>query len=100
MIEEGNIRNVVDPKLGDLADYEWKQEEVIKIAFFCIQEDAKEMPSMNEVILMLEGHTEVEDRALSNDFLMKTRDRISARSCAESTPSSVASVSNMSFSVR
>lgn len=97
MIQEGKIRNVVDPKLGDLADHEWEQvERVIKIAFSCIQEDAQARPSMNKVILMLEGHTKVEHPPLCIDFLMRTGARISShpsQSEKEGTSCSVATTS-------
>lgn len=106
MIEKGEIRNVVDPKLGDLADHEWEQaESVIKIAFYCIQEVAQARPSMNEVILMLEGHTKVEDPPLCVEFLMRTGAGISYHQSkweippTEGTSSSAATVS-VSFSAR
>ncbi|KAH9316746.1 hypothetical protein KI387_043984 [Taxus chinensis] len=79
MIEEGKIMEVVDPKLGLLASEECEQtERVIKIAFWCIQEGERKRPSMNQVILMLEGHMEVENPPLSMPYLSRTRGRISA----------------------
>jgi len=100
MIEKGEIRNVVDPKLGDLAEHEWKQaKKVIKIAFHCIQEAAQARPSMNEVILMLEGHTKVENPPLCIEFLMRTGARISAHPsqweipCTKGTTSNAATIS-------
>eukprot|EP01018_Ginkgo_biloba_P036835 Gb_16909 [translate_table: standard] len=96
MIEEGKIMDVVDPKLKDLIDYDWQQaERVIKIAFWCIQEDERDRPSMSNVILMLEGHTEIEDPPLSIRFFSTTRARISAPTIyfTEETSSSAATFS-------
>lgn len=103
MIQEGKIRNVVDPKLGDMADDEWEQvERVIKIAFYCIQEGAQARPSMNKVILMLEGHTKVEDPPLCVEFLMRTGARISAlpSQCEEEGKSCSVATTSLSFYAR
>jgi len=79
MIQEGKIKNDVDMKLEYLTDYKWKHiERVIIISFYYIKEDGKVGPSMNKVILMLEGHTKVEDPPLYIAFLMRTRARISS----------------------
>ncbi|KAH9313818.1 hypothetical protein KI387_022445, partial [Taxus chinensis] len=80
MIEEGKIMDVADPELRYSANYDSKQaENVIKIAFWCIQEDEKIRPSMHKVILMLEGHIEIEEPPLSIQFLSITHVRISAQ---------------------
>ncbi|GLJ13190.1 hypothetical protein SUGI_0207130 [Cryptomeria japonica] len=95
MIEEGKIMEVIDPKLGVLVGSECEQtERVIKIAFWCIQENERERPSMSQVMLMLEGHIKVENPPLSLPFLSRTRARISAYLSELQTPSTTEATSS------
>lgn len=101
MIEEGKIADVADPELRYLADYNGEQaEQVIKIAFWCIQEDEKIRPTMNEVILMLEGHIEIEEPPLSMQFLSRTHITMKSLVLDSEASGSNAAIFSMSLSGR
>ncbi|GLJ13240.1 hypothetical protein SUGI_0208550 [Cryptomeria japonica] len=101
MIEEGKITDVADPELRYLADYNGEEaEQVIKIAFWCIQEDEKIRPTMKEVILMLEGHIEIEEPPFSMQFLSRTHISIKSHFFDSGTSGSNAATFSMTLSAR
>jgi serine/threonine protein kinase len=51
---EGDVRSLVDPKLnGDFSLEE--AERLCKVAYWCIQDNEVDRPTMSEVVLVLEG---------------------------------------------
>eukprot|EP01018_Ginkgo_biloba_P000046 Gb_32320 [translate_table: standard] len=55
---KGNISNVADERLGDEFDVN-KLELLLKVAFWCIQDESSSRPSMGAVVRMIEGFLEV-----------------------------------------
>ncbi|KAF7126456.1 hypothetical protein RHSIM_Rhsim11G0063600 [Rhododendron simsii] len=58
--EKGNVKGIVDKRLPD---YELDMEQVIrviKVSFWCIQEQPTQRPIMGKVVQMLEGIVEME----------------------------------------
>ncbi|KAH7833230.1 hypothetical protein Vadar_004269 [Vaccinium darrowii] len=58
--ERGNVKGIVDERLGDC---EFDMEQVIRaiqVSFWCIQEQPSQRPTMGKVVQMLEGITEIE----------------------------------------
>ncbi|KAL5715774.1 hypothetical protein ACHQM5_017548 [Ranunculus cassubicifolius] len=57
--ERGNVKNIVDKRLGE---HEIDMEQVkraIEVSFWCIQEQPSQRPTMGKVVQMLEGITEI-----------------------------------------
>ncbi|OEL15522.1 G-type lectin S-receptor-like serine/threonine-protein kinase [Dichanthelium oligosanthes] len=53
-LHEGDVRSLVDPRLQGDFDLE-EVERVFKVAFWCIQDDESDRPTMVEVVRALEG---------------------------------------------
>ncbi|KAG0563872.1 hypothetical protein M758_8G062600 [Ceratodon purpureus] len=54
-----NILEVLDPSLTGLADHN-EVERVLRVAFWCINNNHQLRPSMSKVVQMLEGHIPIE----------------------------------------
>lgn len=54
-----NILEVLDPSLTGMANHE-EVERVLKVAFWCINNNHQLRPSMSKVVQMLEGHVPIE----------------------------------------
>ncbi|WVZ72099.1 hypothetical protein U9M48_020612 [Paspalum notatum var. saurae] len=57
-LHEGDIRSLLDPQLQGDFDLE-VAERVCKVAFWCIQENERDRPTMGEVVQALEGFQEL-----------------------------------------
>ncbi|KAM3347056.1 hypothetical protein ACQJBY_021183 [Aegilops geniculata] len=57
-LEEGDLRNIVDAKLG-YDDGDGRVEIAVRVALWCIQQDFSWRPSMSKVVQMLEGVCDV-----------------------------------------
>ncbi|XP_065867308.1 G-type lectin S-receptor-like serine/threonine-protein kinase SD2-5 isoform X2 [Euphorbia lathyris] len=68
MLEEGRLREIVDPKLEMNENDEGFERFVIavKVALWCIQEEMQLRPPMSRVVQMLEGHCDVPDPPISS----------------------------------
>eukprot|EP01018_Ginkgo_biloba_P012992 Gb_37089 [translate_table: standard] len=63
MMKRGEMREIVDQKMGVEGKHEWDEDEVervIKTAFWCIQTDPLLRPSIGKVVHMLGGTVRVE----------------------------------------
>ncbi|XAR55611.1 Non-specific serine/threonine protein kinase [Bertholletia excelsa] len=58
--EKGNVMSIVDKRLADHEVYMEQVIRVIKVSFWCIQEQPSQRPMMGKVVQMLEGVTEIE----------------------------------------
>ena len=58
--EKGNIESIVDKKLADTPVDMGQVMRVIKVSFWCIQEQPSQRPMMGKVVQMLEGIMEIE----------------------------------------
>uniref|UniRef100_A0A7C9B0U3 Receptor-like serine/threonine-protein kinase n=1 Tax=Opuntia streptacantha TaxID=393608 RepID=A0A7C9B0U3_OPUST len=59
--DKGNIRSILDSRLGD---YKVDMDQVIRaiqVSFWCIQEQPSQRPTMGKVVQMLEGILEIEN---------------------------------------
>ncbi|KAL5758269.1 hypothetical protein ACOSP7_020880 [Xanthoceras sorbifolium] len=54
MLEEGKLREILDPRL-DMDENDETVENAIKVALWCIQDDMQLRPPMTKVVQMLEG---------------------------------------------
>lgn len=60
MMDEGKLREVVDPKI-DVDEKDERVEAALKVGLWCIQDDVSLRPSMAKVAQMLEGLCHVPD---------------------------------------
>lgn len=68
---EGNAMEIIDKSLGKLGSEQVAEAtRMIKIAFWCIQEDPSLRPTMGRALLMLEGYSRVAEPPLSNHYGM------------------------------
>jgi hypothetical protein len=58
-LHEGDLQSLVDPQLHGDFDLE-EAERVCKVAFWCIQDDEYDRPTMGEVVRVLEGLQELD----------------------------------------
>ncbi|KAL6010712.1 hypothetical protein ACLOJK_001151 [Asimina triloba] len=58
--DKGNIRSIVDRKLGEEEVDAERLERVIQVCFWCIHEQPSQRPSMGKVVQMLEGIMAIE----------------------------------------
>ncbi|CAO2826345.1 unnamed protein product [Amaranthus hypochondriacus] len=64
--EKGNVKSIVDTKLGD-CDVDMDQVmRAIQVSFWCIQKTATQRPMMGKVVQMLEGIVEIEKPPIPN----------------------------------
>ena len=70
-LKDNHALDVIDPSIqGQLGKESCKQAlRIIKVALWCIQEDAAKRPSMGNVVRMLEGQMEVMEPPVSRNFL-------------------------------
>ncbi|KAF7843259.1 G-type lectin S-receptor-like serine/threonine-protein kinase SD2-5 [Senna tora] len=54
MMEEGKLKQVLDPKI-DIDESDERAVTAIKVALWCVQDDMNSRPSMTKVVQMLEG---------------------------------------------
>ena len=67
MQQEGNLLELVDPRLG--SDFDKKQAlRTIKVALLCVNPTAALRPIMSAVVSMLEGRTAVDEAALDQSM--------------------------------
>ncbi|WCJ40549.1 G-type lectin S-receptor-like serine/threonine-protein kinase SD2-5 [Euphorbia peplus] len=74
MLEEGRLREIVDPKLDMNENDEQFERFVIavKVALWCIQEDMQMRPPMSRVVQMLEGLCDVPDPPISSQLTSRS----------------------------
>ncbi|KDP37085.1 hypothetical protein JCGZ_06141 [Jatropha curcas] len=65
MLEEGRLREIIDPEL-DIDANDERIFAAIKVALWCIQEEMQLRPPMTRVVQMLEGLGEVPDPPISS----------------------------------
>ncbi|KAL4289667.1 hypothetical protein GQ457_14G005450 [Hibiscus cannabinus] len=65
MLEEGNLKETLDPKL-DINENHESFVSAIKVALWCIQEEMRLRPPMTTVVLMLEGLCDVPQPPISS----------------------------------
>jgi hypothetical protein len=58
-LHEGDLQSLVDPQLHGDFDLE-EAERVCKVAFWCIQDNECDRPTMGEVVRVLEGLQELD----------------------------------------
>ncbi|XP_031105373.1 G-type lectin S-receptor-like serine/threonine-protein kinase At2g19130 [Ipomoea triloba] len=58
VLEGGDILGLLDPKLDRIADID-EVSKLCRVAFWCIQDDEHQRPSMGQVVQILEGVLEV-----------------------------------------
>ncbi|XP_022724597.1 G-type lectin S-receptor-like serine/threonine-protein kinase SD2-5 [Durio zibethinus] len=64
MLEEGNLKEILDPKL-DVNEKDERFVTTIKVALWCIQEEMRLRPPMTKVVQMLEGLCDVPQPPIS-----------------------------------
>ncbi|KAK8664160.1 hypothetical protein V6N13_083960 [Hibiscus sabdariffa] len=64
MLEEGNLKEMLDPKL-DINENDETFVSAVKVALWCIQEEMRLRPPMTKVVQMLEGHCDVPQPPIS-----------------------------------
>ncbi|KAK8525066.1 hypothetical protein V6N12_029913 [Hibiscus sabdariffa] len=65
MLEEGNLKEILDPKL-DINENDETFVSAVKVALWCIQEEMRLRPPMTKVVQMLEGHCDVPQPPISS----------------------------------
>lgn len=61
LFKDGKMLEMVDPFLMSSPDMIEEQVfNCIKIALLCVQEEPRQRPSMNEVVMMLEGQNQIQ----------------------------------------
>ncbi|KAK8992882.1 hypothetical protein V6N11_048946 [Hibiscus sabdariffa] len=65
MLEEGNLKETLDPNL-DINENNESFVSAIKVALWCIQEEMRLRPPMTTVVLMLEGLCDVPQPPISS----------------------------------
>ncbi|XVF26580.1 hypothetical protein REPUB_Repub14bG0029900 [Reevesia pubescens] len=65
MLEEGNLKEILDPKL-DINEKDERLVTAIKVALWCIQEEMRLRPPMTKVVQMLEGLCDVPQPPISS----------------------------------
>ncbi|VFQ83275.1 unnamed protein product [Cuscuta campestris] len=58
ILKEGDVLDVLDPKLDRVADHE-EVSRMCRVGFWCIQDDENQRPSMGMVVQILEGVLDV-----------------------------------------
>ncbi|XVF86457.1 hypothetical protein PTKIN_Ptkin18bG0041800 [Pterospermum kingtungense] len=65
MLEEGNLKEILDPKL-DINENDERFVTAVKVALWCIQEEMRLRPPMTKVVQMLEGLCDVPQPPISS----------------------------------
>ncbi|XVE52212.1 hypothetical protein DITRI_Ditri02bG0104900 [Diplodiscus trichospermus] len=65
MLEEGNLKEILDPEL-DIDEKDERFVTAIKVALWCIQEEMRLRPPMTRVVQMLEGLCDVPQPPISS----------------------------------
>ncbi|XVF24789.1 hypothetical protein REPUB_Repub13aG0157900 [Reevesia pubescens] len=65
MLEEGNLKEILDPQL-DINEKDESFVTLIKVALWCIQEEMRLRPPMTKVVQMLEGLCDVPQPPISS----------------------------------
>jgi serine/threonine protein kinase len=85
----GNVMELVDKRLEFERPSKAEVRRVLRIAFWCIQEDGSIRPSMGFVVQMLEGHMEVHEPPINFDFLETTQKMVAKIMHSFSSPFSL-----------
>ncbi|EFJ35790.1 hypothetical protein SELMODRAFT_79019, partial [Selaginella moellendorffii] len=82
-VKQGRLLSVVDPKIRDGVDNQGA-ERMVKVAFWCIQENPADRPTMDAVIQMLEGRQEIAEPPLIFRFAVEAPGIISIKASSNS----------------